>query len=263
MSLICNFIFCLPRDNSQRSLLALILYIPLLAIDVFNLKYEIFFVFLAFLQIYLDILSAFFHLQIRYLIRFLSFSGFFYRVDIRSFFCRFLALHSFDVWFANFFIFLQFWCMIHQADLTVSNHRILNLKYSWCVFIIVISWTIQHLGCYHWWLLALGHVWLLVAQWFWRRFLNFNDEFLQFCLLSPLEKGRGSSFVQTWISSTQGCFVPSLVEIGWVVVKEKMKMWKIYKQTDRRTDGKTTNDRRAEKLTRAFSTDELKRFFSI
>ena len=100
-----------------------------------------------------------------------------------------------------------------------------------------------------------------VAQWFWRRFLNFNDEFLQFCLLFPLEKRLGSSFVQTWISSTQGCFVPSLAEIGWVVVKEKMKMWKIYKQTDRRTDGKTTNDRRSEKLTRAFSTDELKSIF--
>ena len=123
MLLICNFIFCLPRDNSQRSLLALILYILLLAIDVFNLKSEIFVVFLAFLQIYLDILSAFCHfpsfiyrLDIWFAFcRFLAF--FFYRVDIRSFFCRFLALHSFDVWFANFFFFtILMYC--HRAKRT-------------------------------------------------------------------------------------------------------------------------------------------------
>ena len=43
-----------------------------------------------------------------------------------------------------------------------------------------------------------------------------------FSLLSPLEKGRGPSFEQIWFPITQGCFVPSLVEIGPVVLKEKI-----------------------------------------
>ena len=54
-------------------------------------------------------------------------------------------------------------------------------------------------------------------------------------LLTPLGKGRGPSFEQTWILITQGCFVPGLVKIGPVVL-EKIKMWKVYRQTDRRTD---------------------------
>ena len=35
---------------------------------------------------------------------------------------------------------------------------------------------------------------------------------------------------------TQECFVPSLVEIGPVVLEKKMKMWKVYRQTDGHTD---------------------------
>ena len=50
----------------------------------------------------------------------------------------------------------------------------------------------------------------------------------------PLEKGRGPSFEQTWIPSTQGCFVPTLVEIGPVVLEKKSKMWKNYRQMDRK-----------------------------
>ena len=37
-----------------------------------------------------------------------------------------------------------------------------------------------------------------------------------------------------------------------------MKMWKVYRQTDRRTDIQTTDNRWSEKLTWAFSSDELK-----
>ena len=51
-------------------------------------------------------------------------------------------------------------------------------------------------------------------------------------LLSHLGKGWGPSFEQTWILITQGCFVPSLVEIGPVVLEKKRKMWKVYRQTD-------------------------------
>ena len=40
--------------------------------------------------------------------------------------------------------------------------------------------------------------------------------------LSPLWEGRGPSFEQTWFPFTQGCFVPSLVEIGSVVLEKKI-----------------------------------------
>ena len=39
-------------------------------------------------------------------------------------------------------------------------------------------------------------------------------------LLSPLLKGRGPSFGQTWIPFTQGCFVPSFVEISLVILEK-------------------------------------------
>ena len=42
--------------------------------------------------------------------------------------------------------------------------------------------------------------------------------------LSPLGKGLGPSFDQTRIPFTQVSFVPSLVEIGPVVLEKKMKM---------------------------------------
>ena len=61
------------------------------------------------------------------------------------------------------------------------------------------------------------------------------------------------------LSFTQGCFVPSLGEIGLVVLEKKMKMWKVYRQTDRQPGRQTTDDRRSEKLTLATSSGELKR----
>ena len=82
---------------------------------------------------------------------------------------------------------------------------------------------------------ALCQVWLKLAQCFWRRFLNiFFYIILLFRYYLPLEKGRGPSFEQTWIPSTQGCFVPTLVEIGPVVLEKKSKMWKNYRQMDRK-----------------------------
>ena len=53
--------------------------------------------------------------------------------------------------------------------------------------------------------------------------------------------------------------VPSLLEIGQVVLEKKMRMWKVYKRTDRQTDRQTTDDRWSEKLTWAFSLGELKK----
>ena len=51
---------------------------------------------------------------------------------------------------------------------------------------------------------------------------------------------NGSSFEQTWIPFTQGCFVPSLVEIGPVVLK-KMKMWKVYDNANNDDDNDDNN----------------------
>ena len=42
---------------------------------------------------------------------------------------------------------------------------------------------------------------------------------------------------------TQKCFVPSLVEIGPVAL-EKMKIWKIYRQTDGQQIGRMTDDQK-------------------
>ena len=70
---------------------------------------------------------------------------------------------------------------------------------------------------------VLCHVWLKLAQCFWRGFLDFFNVFFVFPLLSLFGKGRGSSFEQTWIPFTLGCFVLSLGEIGLVVLEKTSK----------------------------------------
>ena len=67
--------------------------------------------------------------------------------------------------------------------------------------------------------------------WFQIRFFKYVSYNFTFSILSPLGEGCGPSFGQTWIPSTQGCFVLSLVEIAPVVL-EKIKMWKAYRQMD-------------------------------
>ena len=67
---------------------------------------------------------------------------------------------------------------------------------------------------------ALCHVWLKFVQWFWRTFVNFINVFSLFRNYLPLEKGR--TLQETWILITQGCFVPSLFEIGQVALKKKI-----------------------------------------
>ena len=76
-------------------------------------------------------------------------------------------------------------------------------------------------------------------------------------LLSPLGKEQGPSFEQTSIPFTQGCFVPSLIEIGPVVFEKKVEIGKVYRWTDRRTDRR--RNRRSEKHMLAFSSGELKK----
>ena len=78
------------------------------------------------------------------------------------------------------------------------------------------------------------------ALWFWRRrFLKICQCIFGLLYLSPLGKVWDPSFEKTWIPFAQGCFVPSLFEIGPVVL-EKMKMWKDYYNKDN-DDGQRTN----------------------
>ena len=105
-------------------------------------------------------------------------------------------------------------------------------------------------------------------SWYWPSgsgeddFSNLFNVFSLFRNYLSLEKGRSPSSEQIWMPFTQGCFVQSLVEIGPVVLEKKMKMWKVYRQTDTPTDGQTDrqtpDDRWSEKLTWAFSSGELK-----
>ena len=69
---------------------------------------------------------------------------------------------------------------------------------------------------------ALWQVWLKLAQRFWRR--NFWISSMYFCyfvIISPWKRA-GPSFEQIWIPVIQGCIVPSLVEIGPLVLEKKI-----------------------------------------
>ena len=66
--------------------------------------------------------------------------------------------------------------------------------------------------------------WLKLAQWFWREdFKIFDNVFLLFRYFLSLEKGL-ALHLKKQIPFSQGCFVPSLVKIGPVVLEKKMKM---------------------------------------
>ena len=66
-------------------------------------------------------------------------------------------------------------------------------------------------------------------------FLILSMYFRYFVIISPW-KGWGPSFEYNWIPFTQRCFVPSLVEIGLVVLVKKMKMWKVNDNDDDNND---------------------------
>ena len=65
---------------------------------------------------------------------------------------------------------------------------------------------------------------------------------MYFCYLVIISHWKRTipSFEQTWIPFTQGYFVPSLVEIGPVVLEKKMKMWKVDDNAND-NDGQGTN----------------------
>ena len=56
-------------------------------------------------------------------------------------------------------------------------------------------------------------------------FLILSIYFRYFVIISHWTLGKGRVL---WTPLSQECFVPSLVEIGPVVLKKKMKMWKVY-----------------------------------
>ena len=64
--------------------------------------------------------------------------------------------------------------------------------------------------------------------------VNYIDEFLLICCYLPIK--RVWPFICTNLNPfTQGCLMPSLVEICWVVQKKRMKLWKVYRLKDRQT----------------------------
>ena len=67
---------------------------------------------------------------------------------------------------------------------------------------------------------TLCHVLLKIAHRFWS-----CQHFFNLYYYLPWEKGQGSLFERNWIPLTQGCSVPSLVEIGPVVLETKSSMY--------------------------------------
>ena len=69
---------------------------------------------------------------------------------------------------------------------------------------------------------TLCQVWLILATWFLRgRFFLISSIYFR-NYLPYLGIEQGPSFEQTWIPFTQECFVPSLFEIGPVVLEKKI-----------------------------------------
>ena len=67
--------------------------------------------------------------------------------------------------------------------------------------------------------------------------------FSYFEIISPLEMGGALHF-----PLTQGCFVPSLIEIGPMVLEKKMKMCKVYDNNNDNDYGLRTNFDRKSSL---------------
>ena len=68
------------------------------------------------------------------------------------------------------------------------------------------------------------HPRMLCAKFGWNWLKGSGEEIFKFlqCILAISEWSPLPSFEQTWIPFTQGCFVPSLVKIGSVVLERKI-----------------------------------------
>ena len=75
--------------------------------------------------------------------------------------------------------------------------------------------------------------------------------------LSPLRtRKRNPLLTENSVPVPQACFLSSLIKsTQWFKKRRMMKMWKVYKQTDRLC---TTNFRKEDSFASAFSSDDLK-----
>ena len=100
---------------------------------------------------------------------------------------------------------------------------------------------------------TLCQVKLILTYWFWRRRFLYMKFFTIFSLFrNYLPWNRKESFI--WInlnSLPPRIFVPSLVEIGTVVLEKKRKIWKVYVNDD-------NDDRKWTKAYLIFGSGELK-----
>ena len=125
------------------------------------------------------------------------------------------------------------------------------LKFCQRIFVILSNYLSLEKGMALFWInLSPLHQSMLCAKFGWNWLSGFGVEIFlissihfQYFVIIPPWKGRGPAFEQIWIPFTQRWFVPSLVEIGLVVLEEKMKMWKVYDNNNINNDagGQRTN----------------------
>ena len=103
---------------------------------------------------------------------------------------------------------------------------------------------------------ALCQVWLKLAQLFWRRrFLIFVNVFLLFCNYIPLKKDVVLHLNKQESPSPKDALIQvCMVESGLMVLKRKMKMWKVDNNDE--DNGRQTNCDQ-KKLTWTFGSGEL------
>ena len=94
----------------------------------------------------------------------------------------------------------------------------------------------------------LYSVWLKLAQWFWRRFLNFINVFSLFLYYLPLRTGWGPSFEQTFTChwSTRTSLVRESISIWSALKKSKGKGTRNSFRTASRTEAVPKEDKQIE-----------------
>ena len=159
--------------------------------------------------------------------------------------------------------FMRIYWFIIWTKLNPVHQRMFCVKFGWnwpsgsgeqnfIYFVNVFSLFLSYLpleksGPFIWTNLNPLHLSMLCAKFDWNWPSGFGEDFLNlsmyFCYIVIIYpwKAWALSYEQTWIPFTQGCFLPSLVEIGPVVLEKKMKMWKVYDNNDNDDDGQRTN----------------------
>ena len=105
----------------------------------------------------------------------------------------------------------------------------------------IINW--EFIGLFIWTNLNPLHPRMLFAKFGWNWLCGSAEDFKfhTFVIISPWKRAA-LHFKKSWIPFTQECFVPSVVEIGPVVLEKTMKMWKVYNNNDDKSgNGQQTN----------------------